>query len=122
MADAKNDSSVGGAIMGGVMGAVMFGGYAAFIGLFVATFAWMFMDANWMTVFLIMAIVGAVIGGLAMGADGWKEDTKPKGAGGYPAGYMPNLHKHGTQEYYLNEIMNQQAMQADDERRRRNND
>ena len=44
---------------------------------------------------------------------------KPKPRGGYVPGYQPNPHKIGTQEYYLNEIMNQQAMENDDRRLRR---
>ena len=96
------------------------GGSAIATGAIAATIFWAILGWNWWVLFLPIAI-GGVLFAIAMGIhDGaGKQTGPPRYTGSSNYLWMPNNHPQGSQEWYLNEMMNEQAKQAYEQRRHR---
>lgn len=101
--------ALGGAMIG-VIPAALAGGVAA--GLGGEYWHWAAPTAFWRTFWIAWGVIIVIAYLISL-----YEDTPSPG--GYPPGYVPNIHRMGTQEYYLQEMLNEQALEND--RRRRQN-
>lgn len=106
-------NALGGAAAGAMVGivpAVIAGAVVAAVGG--QLWGWAGSTAFWRTFFIAWSVIIVILYLTSLYED-------PPARGGYPPGYVPNIHRMGTQEYYLQEILNEQALEND--RRRRQN-
>lgn len=111
MAEKNSRLGIGGAAAGVVLFFLPSAGIALFVSA-IGAVAW-----GWPFFTALLWIFGIVYGALLVLTFFRKDKTDYSKIKSYAPGYIPNLHQPGTQEYYLNEIMNQQAVENDRKRR-----